>query len=155
MRRNGGSLGQPGPRTFEQKGWQAEILKPLYLAFGFGILLNLFWGAYYALQWLDDPHSQWIHGYRDNPGAWWKVIVIQWMVALGYLFLKWTETFWDDDYTTLVGDHPMLGILPMRPLFRVFLFASWLWGLWVKKPEKEKSSVEAELHMRLRGKSDE
>jgi hypothetical protein len=142
MRRNGGIGSGPRPITHEQKGWKAEILKPLYLALGFGALLNLFWCAFYALQWLDDPHSEWIRGYKDDPGAWLKVIVIQWMVALGYLFLKWTETFWDDDYTTLVGQHPMLGILPMRPLFRVFLFASWLRGLWADRPKKENVDIE-------------
>lgn len=152
MRRSGGFGQGPRPITREEKSWQAEILKPLILSFGFGILLNLGWLGYTALQLLDDPYSAWVYQYKDNMGAWWKIIVIQWMVALGYLFMKWTETFWDDDYTTLVGDHPMLGILPMRPIMRLFLFVAWLRGL--KKERPKKPDVEAELHMRLRGEND-
>lgn len=147
---NRGGFGQPGPRTYEQKGWQAEILKPLYLAFGFGILLNLLWCAITALKWLDSDHI-WMAKYVEAPGVWFKVIVIEWIIAGVYLFLKWTETFWDDDYTTLTGQHPMLGILPMRPVVRAFLF---FWWIRQKPKVQKKKSAQFELSARLEGGDD-
>lgn len=122
VKRNGG-LGQPGPRTYEEKGWQAEIRKPFRLAIGLGILLNLGWLLLVAYWWADDnPLFQY---HLDHPKQSVKVFVVEWLVIGILLFAKWTETFWDDDYTTLVGDHPLLGILPMRPLTRLILFFRW------------------------------
>lgn len=148
-----GGLGQPGPRTYEQKGWQAEILKPLYVSLILGIVLNLFWCAVTGAVWLRDPSGQFITKYRDNPRDWFFILVCQWIFVGAMLFGKLTETFWDDDFTTLVGDHPMLGILPMRPLTRLFFFVWWLRQKRESKPNKH--DAEMELNLRLKGQNEQ
>lgn len=118
--------GQRGPRSTERKSWQAELKKPLWASLVMALLWPVLWGLISLGLSLYDRYNPWIVYFGDHWNHWWLVVVIGW-TWIGFMLLaKVTETFWDDDFTTLLAKHPWVGILPMRPVWRIIL-AIWIW----------------------------
>lgn len=145
------SLGR-GPRTSETKTWWTTIKKGISLTIILWAVACLIWFLLSFGAWLNDPHSPWVHWFKERPRVWFSVNVYLGIpVLLGTLVWAWQELL-DEDFTSLHGKHALSGIMPMTILVRLVMTAGTAWMWWRRnRPVKisRREALEAEYNRKF------